>query len=56
MYIKLFVLFLAITLLVVRCFGPWAKQFQINFKGSLIHVCIYGKVGDFIPTLLLQVE
>ena len=40
----------------VRCFGPWAKQFQINPKGPLIHACIYGKVGDFSLTLLLQVE
>jgi len=28
----------------VRCFGSWAKQFQINPKDPLIHVCIYGKV------------
>ena len=41
---------------IVRCFGPWAKQFKINPKDPLIHACIYGKVGDFSPTLLLQVE
>ena len=40
----------------VRCFRPWAKQFQINPKDPLIHACIYGKVGDFSPTLLFQVE
>jgi hypothetical protein len=40
----------------VRCFGPWAKQFQINTKGPLTHACIYGMVGDFSSTLLLQEE
>ena len=28
----------------------------VNYKGPLIHACIYRKVGDFSPTLLLQVE
>jgi len=41
---------------IARCFGSWAKQFQINPKDPLIYACIYEKVGDFSPTLLLQVE
>ena len=38
---------------IVRYFVLWVKQFQINPKGPLTHACIYGKVGDLSPTLLL---